>query len=142
MNETTHVMTLLLATAHTAGDTVNLKVGRPLPLSEPAKGEMEAQVVLFYKSLLKTAERMAKRHNADNVSAADVTHATGELVNCPRRRFYRHLGAFGGVLVGAALAHLLEITYHGRFSALSTVITCLLFVVGGVMLGVNAVMEK
>ena len=142
MNGTTQFMAVPLATAHVIEDQLVVKSSTRLPLSEQAQVEVEGKMVDYNDNLVEIAEKIAKRHKADGVSAADVTQAANEMVNCPRRNFYTHLGVCGGLFVGAALSHLLEMTYHGRFSAASTVVTCLLFVVGGVMLGVNAVMEK
>jgi hypothetical protein len=118
-----------------------LPVMSPLPMSAKAQVEVESEIRTYKNELVEAAEKIAKRHKADTVSAADVRHAAGNLVVGPTRRLYKHLGTAGGIMVGAAGSNLLGMTLLEVFPMSGVIMTCVCFIAGGLMIGVNAVTE-
>ena len=52
------------------------------------------------RSLIVKSGKLSRRHHADLMSAAHVEQARDYLVTSSSRRWFRHVGAVGGILLG------------------------------------------
>src|SRR3990172_11711465 len=85
------------------------------PFSPPAFGALKAHISDYITELVNESVKVSKRHRADTISAAHVERAAEYLVSSGSRRFYRHLGMVGGILLGAALSNILPMTLSRQY---------------------------
>jgi hypothetical protein len=115
----------------------NLQVSDSSPFSPPAFSLLKAKIADYVKELVNESSKVSKRHRADTISAAHVERASEYLVTSTSRRFYRHLGTLGGVLMGAALSSILTMTVVGEYTGGGTILSATLGIVGAFMIALH-----
>ena len=111
------------------------------PFSPHAFGILRSKVSEFVVELVNESIKVSKRHRADTVSAAHVERAAEYLVSSTSRRFYRHLGTVGGILLGAALSNILAMTLAGQYTGGGTILSVTLGVVGAFAIALHIAKE-
>src|SRR5579871_1537870 len=80
------------------------------PFSTAAFAALKDKISEHIVQLIMESVQVSKRHRADTVSAAHVEQASDDLASGVSRRFFRYVGAGGGILLGVSLAPFLSIT--------------------------------
>ena len=111
------------------------------PFSPHAFGTLRSKISEFVFELVNESIKVSKRHRADTVSAAHVERAAEYLVSSTSRRFYRHLGTVGGILLGAALSNILAMTLAGQYTGSGTILSVVLGVVGAFAIALHIAKE-
>jgi len=114
-----------------------LKHAEPSPFSPSAFSELKERISEYIVQLVSEAIKISKRHKADTVSAAHVERASEYLVTSTSRRFFRHLGTVGGILLGASLSNILAMTVAGRYSTLGTLVSAGLGIIGAFLIALH-----
>lgn len=107
------------------------------PFSPPAFITLKAKIGQYVRELVNESIKVSIRHQADTVSAAHVGRASEYLVTNTSCRIYRHVGIVGGVLLGAALSHILEMSAVGQYTGEGTILSAILGVVGAFMIALH-----
>ena len=95
-----------------------------------------------YSALLVTeAVKVAKRHQSEAVSSTHVEHASEYLISSTSRRFYRHMGALGGVFLGMAGSNSLSMFSTNQFTPNGVALTVIATLLGGVLTTVHMVKD-
>jgi hypothetical protein len=84
--------------------TQHLPKGGTDPFSPAGFEQLRYCIEEYIDALTGESERIAKRAQADTISRAHVEDASRHLLSLTGRRFFRHLGTIGGILLGTALA--------------------------------------
>lgn len=113
----------------------------PSPFSRHAFGTLRTKISEFVIELVNESIKVSKRHRADTVSAAHVERAAEYLVSSTSRRFFRHLGTVGGILLGAALSNILAMTLAGQYTGGGTILSVVLGVVGAFAIALHIAKE-
>jgi histone H3/H4 len=103
--------------------------------SPQAYRSLRQQVSDYIRDLITESGKEARRHQADTVSRSHVQRAGQYLVTGSGRRMTRHLGTFGGLLLGSAIGQYLQMAGAGQFPMTGTLIAGGIGAVGAVMLG-------
>src|SRR5579864_298744 len=80
------------------------------PFSPPAFSALKDKISEYIVQLIMESIQVSKRHRADTVSAAHVEQASDDLASGVSRRFFRYVGAGGGILLGISLAPFLSVS--------------------------------
>ena len=107
------------------------------PFSPPAFGTLKANISEYVTELVNESIKVSKRHSADTVSSAHVERAAEYLLSSTSRRFYRHVGTVGGILLGAALSNILAMTLAGQYTGAGTILSAALGIAGAFMIALN-----
>jgi histone H3/H4 len=108
-----------------------------IPFSEQALKELEEQFSGYAVELINESVKKAKRHRAESVSSADVQQAGQYLVTSTSHRIYRHVGALGGLLCGAALSSIVSIITTNQYGLKGVVVTFVLTFVGSFFIAIH-----
>lgn len=100
------------------------------PFSRSAFAKLTERVSQYIGELIDESLKVASRHGADTVSAADVERASGHLVSTLTRRLYRLVGALGGVFFGTALSNLLQLMNGATIHPRQALVTFVFGVIG------------
>lgn len=114
-----------------------LQVTDPSPFSPAAFRTLKEKIAQHVTELVNGSVKVSKRHRADGVSASHVERASDYLVTSTSRRFYRHLGTVGGILLGAALSNILAMTLAGNYTGGGTIVSASLGIVGAFMIALH-----
>ncbi len=114
-----------------------LQVTNSSPFSPPAFSIIKEKISQYVIELINESIKVSKRHRADTVSAAHVELASEYLVTSTARRFYRHLGTVGGILLGAALSNILAMTFAGQYTGGGTIVSASLGIGGAFMIALH-----
>lgn len=109
----------------------------PSPFSAPAFENLKDKIARYIAEVIAESVKVAKRHRADTVSAAHVDQASDYLVSDASRRFFRHIGTIGGILLGASISNLLTMVTANQYSATSIGVTTALAIVGAFMIALH-----
>lgn len=101
-----------------------------VPFSEQAFRELNEDISAYAVELIREAVKKAKRHRAESVSSADVQQASQYLVARPSHRIYKHMGTFGGLLLGTALSSIVSMTTANQYGFTTVVVTFVLTFIG------------
>lgn len=80
------------------------------PFSPPAFSALKDKISEYIVQLIMESIQVSKRHRADTVSAAHVDQASDDLASGVSRRFFRYVGAGGGILLGTSLSPFLAVS--------------------------------
>lgn len=114
-----------------------LRTLEPSPFSPAAFEMLKGKIGEYIGALVVESVKMAKRHDADVVSPTYVEDANRLLISRAGRRWFRHLGTVGGILLGAALSNLLAMTTAEKYSAVAVLITAGVAVTGAFMVALH-----
>ena len=98
----------------------------------------------YIVQLIMESIQVSKRHRADTVSAAHVEQASDDLASGVSRRFFRYVGAGGGILLGISLAPFLSVTAPNtppQYSTPSMVVSGVLALLGTFMIAFHIARE-
>lgn len=109
----------------------------PFPFSPSAFTILKANISAYVKELINESIKVSKRHRADTVSAAHVERAAEYLVSSTYRKFYRHLGTVGGIILGAALSNIVSMTLTNQYTELGTIISAGMGIAGAFMIALH-----
>jgi len=107
------------------------------PYSKPAFAVLRDKISQYIAELVTESTRVAKRHKADTISAAHVNQASDYLIASSSRKFFRHLGTVGGILLGAALGNTLSMVSGGKFESVNVTVTLGLGIVGAFLMAIH-----
>ena len=107
-----------------------LQKAESTPFSHQAFRRLEEQIGSYAVELIIESVKRAKRHQAEGVSSADVQHANQYLVSNPSHKVFRHAGALGGILSGAALSQIFATITSTQYSLSGIVLTFILTFIG------------
>lgn len=111
------------------------------PFSEHALEEFQEQVGAYTVELIKESVKRAKRHQAEGVSSSDVRHASQYLVSSPSHKIYRHAGALGGLLFGAALSNVVSMITTRQYGLDGIIIIFALTLIGTSLITLHMVKD-
>jgi hypothetical protein len=100
------------------------------PFSSAAFGLLKVKISQYIIELVNESIRVAKRYQADTVSAAHVERANEYLITSTSRRMYKHLGTVGGILLGASVSNILAMITAGQYSAKATIASAVSGIIG------------
>jgi len=109
----------------------------PSPFSLSAFAALKTNISGYVDELITESIKVSKRHRADSVSAAHVERAAEYLVSSTYRRFYRHLGTVGGIILGAALSNLVTMTVTNQYTGLGTILSAGMGIAGAFMIALH-----
>lgn len=114
------------------------------PFSTGAFSMLKDKISEYIVQLIMESIQVSKRHRADTVSAAHVEQASDDLASGVSRRFFRYVGAGGGILLGISVAPFLSVTTSGatpQFSVPSLVVSAVLALLGTFMIAFHIARE-
>lgn len=89
---------------------VELQSAESHPFSTAAFSVLKDKISEHIVQLIMESIQVSKRHRADTVSAAHVEQASDDLASGVSRRFFRYVGAGGGILLGVSVAPFLSVS--------------------------------
>jgi hypothetical protein len=107
------------------------------PFSPPAFDTLKQKVADYIRALIDESAKIAKRHDAETISETYVEDANRVLVSASGRRWFRHLGTVGGILLGASLSNMLSMITTQKFSAAPVLATMSLGIIGAFMVALH-----
>ena len=102
----------------------------PGPFSAQAFHLLKLKISDYVRSLIVESGKISRRRRSDVISAAHVDQASDYLVASSSRRWFRHVGTIGGILLGASLSNFLSMTTGNQYSATGVVFSAILAVAG------------
>jgi hypothetical protein len=115
----------------------NLQNLDPAPFSKNAFSVLKEKISDYIIQLVSESSKVARRYRADTISATHVDRASEYLITSTSRKFFRHLGTLGGLLLGASLSNLLSMTTSATYTTLGIVITTGLGLIGAFMVATH-----
>lgn len=100
------------------------------PFSSQAFQALKMKVSGYVRALVVESARISRRRGEDVISASHVEQASDYLVTSSSRRWLRHLGTVGGILLGAALSNFLAMTSSSQYSTTGVVVSAALAIIG------------
>ncbi|HEY0558320.1 MAG TPA: hypothetical protein VGG20_28980 [Thermoanaerobaculia bacterium] len=98
--------------------------------SPQAFSELKVRVAMYIRALITDSARIAKRRRSDSISIADIEAASDHLGFTAGRRWLRHTGTVGGILLGAALSNFLAMTTANQYNATGVIASAVMAVAG------------
>lgn len=98
-----------------------------------AVSALEERVAEYMTRLASESMKSSQRHQGDTVSDADVERAAEYLTTGSSRRFFRHFGTIGGLLLGASLSNFLSMAEAGVYTTGGVLISAGLGIVGALL---------
>jgi histone H3/H4 len=102
--------------------------------SPSAFATLKDKIGEYIENLVNESVKVSKRHRADTVSSAHVQRAAEYLVAITSRRFFRHLGTVGGIILGASLSNILSMVGNNSLTSLGVLVSVALVIVGASMI--------
>lgn len=91
---------------------------------------LKLKISLYVRSLITESARIARRRKSDMISVAHVDEASDHLTTSTSRRWLRHTGTVGGILLGAGLSSFLSMTTANQYTPAGVVVSAALGVGG------------
>jgi histone H3/H4 len=107
------------------------------PFSPAAFSVFKAKVIQYIEDLARESATIAKRTQADVVSAKDVQAACDRLTTSPRKTLYRHLGTVGGLSLGASTSALGSMLVANQFPLWAVLVAIGTGILGAFFLGIH-----
>jgi hypothetical protein len=114
------------------------------PFSSAAFSVLKDKISEYIVQLIMESIQVSKRHRADTVSAAHVEQASDDLASGVSRRFFRYVGAGGGILLGVSLAPFLSVSTSSapvQYSIPGMVVSGALALLGTFMIALHIARE-
>lgn len=93
------------------------------PFTRPAFELLQDTIDEFIGDLVDEAQRIAKRYKSEVISASYVSAAGAYLIASRSRRFFRHIGTIGGILLGGSLSNVLSMAQADKFPVVGTLVS-------------------
>ena len=122
---------------------VELQAVETHPFSAPAFSMLKDKISEYIVQLIMQSIQVSKRHRADTVSAAHVEQASDDLASGVSRRFFRYVGAGGGILLGVSIAPFLSVSGNAivQYSLPGLVVSGALALLGTFMIAFHIARE-
>ena len=114
-------------------DEKELRKADQTPFTPQAFANLTDKLGEYSVLLITEAVKLAKRHKSETVSSTHVEHASEYLVSSSSRKLYRHMGTFGGLLLGVAGSNFLSMFSTNQFSPNGVTITVIATLMGGIL---------
>lgn len=103
-----------------------------VPFTDTAYESLKTRIATYIEELIREAIKTAKREQSDVISAIHVERASTYLVSSTSRRFSRHIGTIGGIILGGSISNVLAIigTDPRRISTIGGISTTVLLILG------------
>jgi histone H3/H4 len=95
---------------------------------------LDDKIEEYIENLVNESDKISQRHQADTVSSMHVERAAEYLVTITSRRFFRHLGTVGGIILGASLSNILSMVGNNSLTSLGVLVSVALVIVGASMI--------
>jgi len=118
-----------------------LRKANDTPFTPRAFDNLKDKITEYSVLLITEAVKIAKRHNSEMVSSTQVEHASEYLISSPSRKFYRHMGALGGVFLGVGGSSFVSMFTINQFTQNGVAITFVATLLGGVLTTVHVVKD-
>lgn len=109
----------------------------PSPFSQPAFETLKEKIGAYIIELVSESVKVAQRRQTDTVSITHVEQASQYLLASTSRRFFRHLGTVGGILLGVSGSTLLGMTTADKYTAVGVLASATLAVLGSFLLAIH-----
>jgi len=103
------------------------------PFTPRALDNLKDKLSEYSVLLIQEAVKLAKRHKSETVSSTHVEHANEYLISSSSRKLFRHMGTFGGLLLGVAGSNFLSMFSTNQFSPNGVTITVIATLLGGIL---------
>jgi hypothetical protein len=107
------------------------------PFSPLAYLCLKSKIAEYISDLISESVKVSKRHRADTVSVAHIEQASAYLVSSVSKRIFKHIGTIGGIFLGAAISNILAMTIAGQYTAVSTLVSATLGIIGAFMIALH-----
>lgn len=111
------------------------------PYSPRAFTVLNQHVESYISELIEESAKIARRHQADAISAAHVEQAASYLVSSARNRVVRHLGTVGGILLGAGLSTILSLVTSQSISPTGFMVASGFSIIGAFLVAIHIAKE-
>lgn len=109
----------------------------PAPFSPSGFNTLKEKISEYIVNLISESIKVSRRHQADTVSSNHVQRATEYLVSVTSRRFFRHLGTVGGILLGASLSNILSMAGTNQYTTLGVILSASLGITGAFLIALH-----
>ena len=109
----------------------------PTPFSPNAFTLLKTKISEYIIQLVVESVKTTRRHQSEQVSPADVEHASNYLVINSNRKPYRHMGTVGGILLGAVGSNLISMVTTHQFTLSSILVTFTLTLIGAFLVAIH-----
>lgn len=109
----------------------------PSPFSPSAFAALKEKIAEYIVNLVTESIKISRRHQADTVSANHVQRATEYLISVTSRRFFRHLGTLGGLLLGASLSNILSMAGTGNYTSIGVALSAGFGITGSFLIALH-----
>ena len=100
------------------------------PYSPAGFDQLRRCIEEYIDAITAESSRVARRAQADTISAAHVDDAARHLLALRGRRFFRHLGTVGGLLLGTAMAQTVAMASNATITSTGLALAVVLGIVG------------
>lgn len=107
------------------------------PYSARAFSLLKEKIEEYVVELVSVSIRLSRRHRADTVSEVHVQQASDFLIEGRGRRFFRHLGTIGGILLGASISILTSMIQSAKYDTGSTSASVVFGIVGAFLIALH-----
>lgn len=107
------------------------------PFSPNARNRLKESISEYAVQLIAESANSARRHQSDLVSVSDVERASQYLGPNTSPKVYRHMGVFGGILLGTAASNMLSMITTQQYNLTGIIITFVLTLVSAFMIAVH-----
>ena len=113
----------------------------PTPFSSNARNRLKESISEYAVQLITESANIARRHQSESVSLSDVERASQYLGPNTSHKVYRHMGTFGGVLLGTAASNILSMITTQQYNLKGIITTFVLSFVSAFMIAVHVVKD-
>jgi hypothetical protein len=107
------------------------------PFSPQAFAALQDKINRYITQLVEESNKVAKRHQSDTISEKHVNTASDYLVSDTSRRFFRHLGTTGGILLGAGLSNLFSMVTVRNYTGWGVGVTTVGCIIGAFLIALH-----
>lgn len=115
----------------------SLKNTDPGPFSGPAYSVFTGTITEYVADLTRESEAVARRDQADAISAKHVEIAAAHLMLVERNRIYALVGTIGGVALGTCMSTLCAMVLVSQFPLAGIIICIVSGIIGGFALALS-----
>jgi hypothetical protein len=109
--------------------------------SAPAQQVLRSKIEEYCRALVAESHRLRMRADDDVVSATHVRRAAENLIISSPPRWLAHIGALGGIFMGAAISNILAMATTSQYSRMGVITTGALAILGATGLTVHYTRE-
>lgn len=111
------------------------------PFADPGFQELKVRIAEYIGTLTAESVKLARYLGAEVVDKQHVERANSYLITAKPRCIFRHLGTFGGILLGVGLSTLAVLLGHKQASTAQALLGACLSIVGTFLIALNIAKE-